>query len=219
MKENNDIPTLEQLLQAVEHAGRDQRRRQQLSQMIEQMAEAETSKSQTVRLWVARVAVAAMITLFVVVPVWNWIGVDQSVEMQVSQVPVSIQTRDVEPVAVEVEQKRDYVARQHARTVNRTLPDLVEPECEELDNTSDVVVVESQPVFYVQEETVADNLEPIVTDPVVEEVLPVVPSKEPEQVAQSMPRTDAKRERRSFFSFLSAEPSMMDGTMLAFQLL
>lgn len=219
MKENNDISTLEQLLQAVEHAGRDQRRRQQLSQMIEQMAEAETSKSHTVRLWVARVAVAAMITLFVVVPVWNWIGVDQSLEMQVSQVPVSIQTRDVEPVAVEVEQKRDYVARQHARTVNRTLPDLVEPECEEQDNASDVVVVESQPVYDLQEEAVAENFEPIDTDPVVEEVLPVVPSKEPEQVAQSMPRTDAKRERRSFFSFLSAEPSMMDGTMLAFQLL
>lgn len=219
MKENNDIPTLEQLLHAVEHAGRDQRRRQQLSQMIEQMAEAETSKSHTIRLWVARVAVAAMITLFVVVPVWNWIGVDQSVEMQVSQVPVSIQARDVEPVAVEVEQKRDYVARRHARAVNRTLPDLVEPECEEQDNASDVVVVESQPVYDLQEEAVAENLEPIDTDPVVEEVLPVVPSKEPEQVAQSMPRTDAKRERRSFFSFLSAEPSMMDGTMLAFQLL
>ena len=79
--------------------------------------------------------------------------------------------------------------------------------------------IESQPVFDVQEEAVAENLEPIETDSVVEEVLPVVPSKELEQVAQSMPRTDAKRERRSFFSFLSAEPSMMDGTMLAFQLL
>lgn len=219
MKENNDIPTLEQLLQAVEHAGRDQRRRQQLSQMIEQMADAETSKSHTIRLWVARVAVAAMITLFVVVPVWNWIGVDQSVEMQVSQVPVSIQARDVEPVAVEVEQKRDYVARRHARAVNGTLPDLVEPECEEQDNASDVVVVESQPVYNLQEEAVAENLEPIDTDPVVEEVLPVVPSKEPEMVAQSIPRTEAKSEKRGFFSFLSAEPSMMDGTMLAFQLL
>lgn len=219
MKENNDIPTLEQLLQAVEHAGRDQRRRQQLSQMIEQMAEDEASKSHTIRLWVVRVAVAAMITLFVVVPVWNWIGVDQSVEMQVSQVSVASQARDLESVAVEVEQKRDYVARRHARAVNRTLPDLVEPECEEQDNASDVVVVESQPVYDLQEEAVVENLEPIDTDPVVEEVLPVVPSKEPEQVAQSMPRTDAKRERRSFFSFLSAEPSMMDGTMLAFQLL
>ena len=219
MKENNDIPTLEQLIQAVEHAGRDQRRRQQLSQMIEQMSEDEASKSHTIRLWVVRVAVAAMITLFVVVPVWNWIGVDQSVEMQVSQVSVASQARDLESVAVEVEQKRDYVARRHARAVNRTLPDLVEPECEEQDNASDVVVVESQPVYDLQEEAVVENLEPIDTDPVVEEVLPVVPSKEPEQVAQSMPRTDAKRERRSFFSFLSAEPSMMDGTMLAFQLL
>ena len=219
MKENNDIPTLEQLIQAVEHAGRDQRRRQQLSQMIEQMSEDEASKSHTIRLWVVRVAVAAMITLFVVVPVWNWIGVDQSVEMQVSQVSVASQARDLESVAVEVEQKRDYVARRHARAVNRTLPDLVEPECEEQDNASDVVVVESQPVYDLQEEAVVENLEPIDTDSVVEEVLPVVPSKEPEQVAQSMPRTDAKRERRSFFSFLSAEPSMMDGTMLAFQLL
>ena len=219
MKENNDIPTLEQLIQAVEHAGRDQRRRQQLSQMIEQMSEDEASKSHTIRLWVVRVAVAAMITLFVVVPVWNWIGVDQSVEMQVSQVSVASQARDLESIAVEVEQKRDYVARRHARAVNRTLPDLVEPECEEQDNASDVVVVESQPVYDLQEEAVVENLEPIDTDPVVEEVLPVVPSKEPEQVAQSMPRTDAKRERRSFFSFLSAEPSMMDGTMLAFQLL
>ena len=139
--------------------------------------------------------------------------------MQVSQVSVASQARDLESVAVEVEQKRDYVARRHARAVNRTLPDLVEPECEEQDNASDVVVVESQPVYDLQEEAVVENLEPIDTDPVVEEVLPVVPSKEPEQVAQSMPRTDAKRERRSFFSFLSAEPSMMDGTMLAFQLL
>ena len=39
MKTNNEKPTLEQLLASVEHAGRDARRQQQLSDMIEQLSE------------------------------------------------------------------------------------------------------------------------------------------------------------------------------------
>ena len=55
MKKNNDTPTLEQLLASVEHAGRDARRQQQLSEMIERMAAEEASKRhRSVRLWAVR---------------------------------------------------------------------------------------------------------------------------------------------------------------------
>ena len=77
MKTNNENPTLEQLLASVEHAGRDARRQQQLSDMIEQLSEAEASRRSTVRRRVVRIAVAATITLFVTTSVWRWLSPSQ----------------------------------------------------------------------------------------------------------------------------------------------
>jgi hypothetical protein len=55
--------------------------------------------------------------------------------------------------------------------------------------------------------------------PTVEEEEPVVTSTEPAVMAQSSPTPKPKQERRGFFSLFRAEPSLMDGTMLAFNIL
>ena len=76
MKKNNSTPTLEELLNSVEHAGRDARRREQLAEMIERMAAEEAAQKaaqrHTVRMWTTRIAVAATVTLFVTTSIWRW---------------------------------------------------------------------------------------------------------------------------------------------------
>ena len=61
-KNSNTPPTLEDLLSSIEHQGRDARRREQISAMLERMAAEESaSRRHTVRLWTVRVAVAASV--------------------------------------------------------------------------------------------------------------------------------------------------------------
>ena len=65
MKKNSTPPTLEELLASLEHAGRDARRQQQLSEIIERMAAEETAqRRRTVRLWSVRLVAAACLVLF-----------------------------------------------------------------------------------------------------------------------------------------------------------
>ena len=72
MKKNSEPLSLEQLLASVEHAGRDSRRQQQLSAMIERMADDEAKKRRTFRMWAIPLAAAATVTLFVITSVWQW---------------------------------------------------------------------------------------------------------------------------------------------------
>ena len=179
MKKNNDTPTLEQLLASVEHAGRDARRQQQLSEMIERMAAEEASKRhRSVRLWAVRFAAAAAVTLFVVTSVWILTNPSPLVGVQVAQAPVVRKTKLPMP------------------TMEPLLPD-----------------------FPVMEETMAEAVVREEPMPTVEEEEPVVTNMEPAVMAQSSPTPKPKQERRGFFSLFRAEPSLMDGTMLAFNIL
>ena len=48
---------------------------------------------------------------------------------------------------------------------------------------------------------------------------PVVPADESSQLAQAPAEPKTSERSRSFFSFFRAEPSLMDGTVLAFNIL
>lgn len=226
MKKNNDTPTLEQLLQSIEHAGRDHRRQQQLAQMIDQMADAEQSRRRTVRLWSARLAVAASITLFVVVPVWKWIDSSQPAGPQLAEafplrhgrLPVP---RPVSPVSASPAPNR---ALRPAALQLASLSDTAAPSA---DNSvsqpvlpAEVEILAVEPILFseadIAEIALADPL-PDIADSAVEtfDFQPVLPQPQPDQIAE----VPAEPRRQSFFSFLNAEPSLMDGTMLAFNIL
>lgn len=224
MKKNSDTPTLEQLLASVEHAGRDSRRRQQLSAMIEQMAADEADKRRQSRLWTARLAAAATVTLFVSTAVWQWTRPAAIVGPQLAQAPV------VRPTVLHVPQPvapapvapapvapapvaatpaptptADYVLQPLPAmgVANTSAPIVAEPE-EALPHHSDYDHL-----------AMAENEEPQATDTQT----PSTPAAEPVQMAQTATNANPQPRRNSFFSLFQAEPSMMDGTTLAFNIL
>lgn len=219
MKKNNEPPTLDELLSSVEHAGRDHRRQQQLAEMIEQMAEAEASKRRTVRLWVSRLAVAASVTLFVVVPTWWWISPSQPAGLQVAQAPVVRRTHLPLPNAGNVARPTKTTVAPAANPA--VVPLSAVPQIEEplLPIEPEPVAVEPTVPFLLEENLLAENTDNEDLLPVEEEVLPEALSTMPENLAQATSQPDPKPARGGFFSLLRPEPSLMEGTMLAFNLL
>ena len=213
MKKNNDTPTLEQLLASVEHAGRDARRQQQLAEMIERMAAEEASKRhRSVRLWAVRFAAAATVTLFVITSVWRWIDPAQPTGVQVAQAPVVRKTKLPVPTMEPLRQAAIAPDKPLNIPVSKSV-------AEEQPIEVEAAAVEPVPVFPVMEETIAEAVVQEEPMPTVEEEEPVVTDVEPAVMAQSSPTPKPKQERRGFFSLFRAEPSLMDGTMLAFNIL
>lgn len=220
MKKNNDTPTLEQLLASVEHAGRDARRQQQLSEMIERMAAEEASKRhRSVRLWAVRFAAAAAVTLFVVTSVWILTNPSPLVGVQVAQAPVVRKTKLPVPTMEPLRQAAKAPDNPLNVSVSKPQATVAMPVVEEQPIEAEVAAVEPVPDFPVMEETMAEAVVQEEPMPTVEEEEPVVTNMEPAVMAQSSPTPKPKQERRGFFSLFRAEPSLMDGTMLAFNIL
>ena len=220
MKKNNDTPTLEQLLASVEHAGRDARRQQQLSEMIERMAAEEASKRhRSVRLWAVRFAAAATVTLFVVTSVWKLTNSSPLAGVQVAQAPVIRKTKLPVPTMEPLRQAAKAPGKTLNVSVSKPQTTVAMPVVEEQPIGAESVAVELAPDFPVMEETMAEAVVQEEPMPTVEEEEPVVTDMEPAVMAQSSPTPKPKQERRGFFSLFRAEPSLMDGTMLAFNIL
>ncbi len=220
MKKNNDTPTLEQLLASVEHAGRDARRQQQLSEMIERMAAEEASKRHlSVRLWAVRFAAAATVTLFVVTSVWKLTNSSPLAGVQVAQAPVVRKTKLPVPTMEPLRQAAKAPGKTLNVSVSKPQATVAMPVVEEQPVGAEVVAVEPVPDFPVMEEAIAEAVVQEEPMPTVEEEEPVVTNMEPAVMAQSSPTPKPKQERRGFFSLFRAEPSLMDGTMLAFNIL
>lgn len=221
MKSDNNKLDFEQMLRTVEHAGRDARRQQELGDMIDRMAAAE-ERHHGFWWWGARVAAAACLVFFISTAIRVWfIPVDPADGTKVAKVtvaePLSQVIADSVATTVAVPLK---INRQPIQTMS--VQPIAEPvESEEIP----VVVEEVQPVeeFYAKahdEEMPAVNTE---TKPIIaQEEVPA----EPVNVAQTIPIEEEvpatpKPERRSLFSslFCRAEPSMMDGTILAIKIL
>lgn len=220
MKKNNDTPTLEQLLASVEHAGRDAHRQQQLAEMIERMAAEEASKRRrSVRLWTVRVAAAATVTLFIVTSVWKMTNPSPSIGMQLAQAPVVRTPKLPLPTMVPLRQAATTPDKPWSAPVRQKQAMAAISVAEEQPIEVEAAAVEPVPDFPVMEETIAEAVvqeEPL---PIVEEEEPAFTDMEPAAMAQSSPTPKPKQERRGFFSLFRAEPSLMDGTMLAFNIL
>lgn len=218
MKKNSTPPTLEELLASLEHAGRDARRQQQLSEMIEHMAAIEAAaKRRSVRLWSVRLAAAACLVLFMMTVVRLWYPSPVAVKQQLAQAP-QVQLPKVHMAPAEPRSSAP-------QTATSPLP------------TS---VSEPKPALPLQPVAADPILEEVALPPIFEPSLPTeqyaesipeeLPSEElpttpfqpevSEAVAQAepAPAPEAPEQHRSLFRLRRAEPSMMDGNVLALQI-
>lgn len=234
MKKNNNTPNLEELLGQVEHAGRDARRQQQLAQMIEQMAAEEAAAQRsTFKKWTLR-AVAATVTLFVVTSVWQWSRNDTPSAPTVAQAPVVRPTEPklpqtapmpantilpASPSAVKVTKAPATPAQPAPVAAEET--QTLEPETPAVTETPEAIME----TFKLEEPTWAHEshlaeLTPSDNTPDTQEEAPVdTPIATPEKTAKTTAVKPSEKPRRSIFSFFEAEPSLMEGTTLAFNLL
>ena len=218
MKKNSTPPTLEELLASLEHAGRDARRQQQLSEMIERMAAEETARRRrTVRLWSVRRVAAACLVLFMMTIVHLWYPSPVSVEPQLAQAP-QVQLPKVHMAPA---QPGKVTPRPNVESRPATISPL--PALPPQPVVAEPILEELIPAPIVDEPVISEQYAEAVdvTDP-EDEQLPVAPIQ-PEvsdAIAQTepAPETEAPTQRRSLFSFRQAEPSMMDGNVLAFHI-
>lgn len=203
-----DRYNLEDLLAEVEHAGRDERRQQELGAMIDRMA-GESGKH-GFWWWGARVAAAACVLFFIstAVRVWFIPTGESATVVAEAEVPVAVPAA-VDPTTVVTTIAAPVRQRTHARPqVIAETPVVVEEYVTE-------EVITSEPV-----EGDSDTIPAyIILDDFAPDAEPVVQAVEPEPVAEPVavaaePAKPARR-RSIFRLFRPAEPSLMEGTTLA----
>ena len=217
MKTNNEKPTLEQLLASVEHAGRDARRQQQLSDMIEQLSEAEASRRSTVRRRVVRIAVAATVTLFVTTSVWRWISPSQPQAGQASLravVSPAVVTPTLQP-AIPTQEPPSISPVRRSFGHPQPLPSVAADDPVEATAEVEPALVEIIEPVLPQEEVYIAEVEPSAA---TGEESPSLPQPATETLAQSTPTPASASRRHGLFSLRMAEPSLMDGNVLALQI-
>ena len=222
MKKNSTPPTLEELLASVEHAGRDARRQQQLSEMIERMAvEEAAAKRRSVRLWSVRLVAAACLVLFMMTIVRLWYPSPVSVKPQLAQAPQvqlpKVHMAPAEPAKAAL--RPTFTVRPAAvgivspQPALQSQPFVAEPILEEIIPSP----VFDEPMLTEQYAEVSDEEQP------AEEVLPIAsilqPASEALAQAEPAPEPEAPTQRRSIFRLRQSEPSMMDGNVLSIRLI
>ncbi len=210
---------LDQLLATLEHAGRDSRRQQELSAMIDSLAAAETTKHRSFWWWSSRVAAAACVTFFVTTAIRIWFiptgpttkGIPTVAEVTVTETP----TATVSDTAV-------------LPTVNRSItsptPKVVKAEptvtSEELyaEETAEPVEKDStEALYFIIEDDFAPDTEQLADNSEPEQAITDEPAvTTPDAGTPNVAQTTKPQRRRLFGGFLRrSEPSRMEGTTLA----
>lgn len=219
MKNDSNKMDLDQLLATLEHAGRDSRRQQELSEMIDSLAAAETTKHRSFWWWSSRVAVAACVTFFVTTAIRIWF------------IPTGPTTKGIPTVAeVNGTEKPTAIVSDTAvlPTVNRSItsptPKVVKAEptvaSEELyaEETAEPVEEDSiEAPYYIIEDDFAPNTEPIAYNSEPEQAITDEPAATtPDTGTPNVAQTTKPQRRKLFGGFLRrSEPSRMEGTTLA----
>lgn len=216
-----DRYNMEDLLSDVEHAGRDERRQQELGDMIDRLAAAEENRH-GFWWWGARVATAACVLFFISTAVRIWFIPSDSARPEVAEALIPTQppivADSVHSIAPAANAVKTAGVRRIASIPVVTTPSSLEETAAEDEPVVPMVEEFMAEEFTVEQESLSDSLdtEDSLTNTIYDLVSPVVSiACEP----QTEPQTEApheKRERRSFLAslFRPAEPSLMDGTTL-----
>lgn len=214
---------VEQLLAEVEHAGRDERRRQELGDMIDRMAAAE-GRRRGFWWWSGRVAAAACLLFFIGTAVRVWFiptesTVDENLVAQAEVPEVTPVVADSTPAAPAVQHP---VCERPRVTAEPTVVEeyVAEEVPAELMEEEEPVVERQDKVMMIEEAAVSEPAPIAQTESVETIAAPIVSvsntSEQPVATAE-----ERKSKRASIFKniFRRHEPSKMDGTMLALNIL
>ena len=229
-KNSNTPPTLEDLLSSIEHQGRDARRREQISAMLERMAAEESAaRRHTVRLWTVRVAVAASV-----------MGIIMTVArlMQPQMQPVGSQMAQAPSIVPPVLHRNSVLHSSESVTVSPTqapltlqpsaasdtLPRMVHTMEGESSEAAAPMLVHPMPEQLLAEAEMAalpDGDIRSFQQPQIplETLAQSEPASAPEAPQEDTPAANPKSRGNSFFKLFEAKPSMMEGTMLAFHII
>ena len=229
-KNSNTPPTLEDLLSSIEHQGRDARRREQISAMIERMAAEESaSRRHTVRLWTVRVAVAASVVGIIMTVARLMQPQPQPVGSQMAQAPSIVppvlhsdsllhlsETATVSPTQAPVTLQPS--------AASDTLPRMVHTMEGESSEAAAPMLVHPMPAQLLAEAEMAalpDGDIRSFQQPQIplETLAQSEPASAPEAPHEDTPAAKSKPRGNSFFKLFEPKPSMMEGTMLAFHII
>lgn len=222
--------SLQQLLGTLEHAGRDKRRQEEIGAMIDGMAGAESGEWRVESgehrhgawWWTVRVAAAACVFFFIVTAVRIWfIPTENSGRMVAeAEVPAPPQPLTKNLPRTYQELTNDYRGGRRKVVEEPLQESFAEDEAEMVevaevlaDNEAVEEAVDTVEEFLVVNDDMAAELEEPQVDAEPEQPLQPVP---PEPVA-----AQPQERKRSLLGGLirRAEPSKMDGTMLAINIL
>lgn len=220
MKNDSNKMDLDQLLATLEHAGRDSRRQQELSAMIDSLAAAETNKHRSFWWWSSRVAVAACVTFFVTTAVRIWFiptghttkGIPTVAEVTVTETP----TATVSDTAAIPTVNRNITS--HRPKVVKAEPTVTSEElyAEETTVTEPVEKDSTEAPYYIIEDDFAPNTEPIANSEPEQAITDEPAATIPDAGTHNVAQTTKPQRRRLFGGFLRrSEPSRMEGTTLA----
>lgn len=227
MKTDRHNTDLEQLLSALERDGRNARRQQQLADMIDGLAAKEKAAAHRVRrMWTVRIAAAACVLFFIVTAVRVWfIPTTQTEGPQVARVEAPVAVADTTTPRPEALPATATPAPNPSHKRKATMP---RPIGESTPMPEELLVeaapqqpapqpTEPEPQSIDQEAAYAQAEESPI-DSIAQPVSSL--AAEPEQLAQATPEAEPKPRRSLWKSLFSrTEPSEMDGTMLAINIL
>ena len=229
-KNSNTPPTLEDLLSSIEHEGRDARRRDQISAMIERMAAEESAaRRHTVRLWTVRVAVAASVMGIIMTVVRLMQPQMQPVGSQMAQAPSivppvlhsdsllhSSETATASPTQAPLTLQPSAASDTLPRMVHTmegesseaAAPMRVHPMPEQLLAEAEMAALPDGDIRSFQQPQIP-----------LETLAQSEPASAPEAPKEDTPAAKPKPRGNSFFKLFEPKPSMMEGTMLAFHII
>lgn len=232
MKKTDEKFDLDELLRTVEHAGRDNRRQQQLSDLIDSLAAEEESAHRKVlwRRWSIGISAAACLVLFVTTIVkFTAQDASQPTGALVAETPSVHVREEAEVHEEELRTKTVYENGNRNEGLHTKTKSLTEDEELPIAENEATVSIEREEIV---EDTLIDEYDIDVQYadkmyvPGSEDMIPVDTGsdtnigREHADVETQVAKHEEKGEKKSrkWFQLRRANPSKMDGTMLAFRL-
>lgn len=232
MKKTDEKFDLDELLRTVEHAGRDNRRQQQLSDLIDSLAADEESAHRKVlwRRWSIGISAAACLVLFVTTIVkFTAQDASQPTGALVAETPVAHVREEATVHEEELRTKTVYENENENKGHRTKTKSLTEDEELPIAENEATVPIEKEEIV---EDTLIDEYDIDVQYadkmyvPGSEDMIPVDTGsdtnigREHADVETQVAKHEEKSEKKSrkWFQLRRANPSKMDGTMLAFRL-
>lgn len=218
MKNNRNKMDLDQLLATLEHAGRDNRRQQELGAMIDSLAAAEEHPKRGFWWWSSRVAAAACVTFFVTTAVRIWFiptgpttkGIPTVAEVTVTETPTATVSDTAVLPAV------SHSATSHTPNTAEAQPTAASEEFYAEETAEPVEEDSIEAPYYIIEDDFAPDTEQLADNSEPEQAITDKPAATPDTDTPNATKSAAPQRRKLLGGFLRrSEPSRMEGTTLA----